>query len=132
MIFLYKKNKHSKFYNKRKHVKKKKNDKGFHSVNNICSDNFDIFDRPVLSAGLHHPYSVQNGDSFRNSSKNAVLSIQPLSRCQRKKELAAVCIWSSVGHCQNTSTWQTNIQMGRLSVSMCFCCGFMQNINAFK
>lgn len=72
--------------------------KDFHLVNDACSDNFDVFDRPVLSAGFHHPYSVQNGDSLRYSSKNTVLSIQPLSGCQRKKELAAVCIWSSVGH----------------------------------
>lgn len=87
--------------------KTNKEDKAFHLVNDACSDNFDVIDWPVLSAGFHHPYSLQNADSLRYSSKNTVLSIQPLSGCKRKKELASVCIWSSVGHRQNTSTWQT-------------------------
>lgn len=106
-----------------------KEDRVFHLVNNACSDNFDVIHWPVLSAGLHHPYSLQNGDSLRYSSKNTVLSIQPLSGCKRKKELASVCVWSSVGHRQNTSTWQT-YKWGDFQYMVCLDCSIMLDINA--
>lgn len=107
--------------------KTNKEDKVFHLVNDACSDNFDVIDWPVLSAGLHHPYSLQNADSLRYSSKNTVLSIQPLSGCKRKKELASVCIWSSVGHRQNTSTWS---KWRDFQYMVCVCHSIMHNINA--
>lgn len=44
--------------------KTNKEDKVFHLVNDACSDDFDVIDWPVLSAGLHHPYSLQNADSL--------------------------------------------------------------------
>lgn len=82
-----------------------KKEKSLYSIDNIGSDNFDIFNWPILTVGLYHPNPVQDFHPFAYSSKNAVFSIQPLSGCKGEEELAAVCVRSSIGHCHNTSTW---------------------------
>lgn len=67
-------------------------------------DNFDVFKGPILSVGLYHPHPLQDTNTLWNSSKNGVFTIQPLCGRKSHKELTSVCVWSCIGHRQNTSS----------------------------
>lgn len=93
---------------------------------NICligydgSDYFDIISWTILTVCFHHPNPVQNSDALTHSSKNTVLSVQPLGGCKCEEELTAVGVGPSIGHGKNSTSLQTQTHKINLDLFIYF------------
>lgn len=76
-----------------------------HLSRGVRLKNLHVVHRTVLGVCFHHAHSIHHPYTLAHSAKNSMLAVQPLRGGQGHKELAAIGVWSCVGHGENPSPW---------------------------
>lgn len=76
-----------------------------HLARRVRLKDLHVIHRTVLGVCLHHAHSIHHPYTLAHTAKNGMFAVQPLRGGQSHEELAAVGVWSCIGHCENPSPW---------------------------
>lgn len=77
----------------------------------VCLKDLHVIHRTVLGVCFHQAHSIHHSYTLAHSAKNGMFAIQPLSGGEGHEELAAIGVWSCIGHRKNPSPSELQVWM---------------------